>query len=94
MAKKAAKGKKKGSKKAVASAGGAGASATASDPVAEARLWATRFELSEAARKEHRENASLLVRVNANMEREMQSVSRQGIKDGAARQGRRKKEKR
>jgi hypothetical protein len=77
MAKKAAKGKKAGvgsKKKKTKAAEEETDGVVKRDPQAEERLWAARFTISENARKEHRDNASLLVRVNAEMEKEMQTV--------------------
>ncbi|EGD77856.1 hypothetical protein PTSG_09489 [Salpingoeca rosetta] len=42
----------------------------------EEKLWATRFAISEKARKDHRENASVLIQANAGLENKMQEMER------------------
>lgn len=49
------------------------------DPFTEEKLWAVRFEISENARKEHRENAALLLKENDRLQVSIQQMERDSI---------------
>ena len=44
------------------------------DPFMEEKLWSIRFEISERARKEHKENAATLLKENEKLQGSIQQV--------------------
>ncbi len=49
------------------------------DPTKEEKLWAMRLEISEQARREHRENASVLLKENEKLQSQIQQMERDSI---------------